>query len=195
MNRKISFSTYRSIDIAIFTGLMVLFEFFSVRGFDFFNGIYSLSLFLVLSLITMLRWKAWAIIPVVVGGATYALAHPDGTIQNVIVYVVGNLFVLIALVWIIKGQDKLKNNYYLILFVLTGFFGYCIGRTILGSIVFNVDFVRLLIGNLGTESLNALLSLIVIFIARKQPGILDNQKNYVERVQEEEKQNSLEVEE
>ena len=78
---------------------------------------------------------------------------------------------------------------------MTGFFGYCIGRKILGSLVFKVDFVRLLIGNLGTESLNALLSLIVIFIARKQPGILDNQKNYVERVQEEEKQNSLEVEE
>ena len=49
MDRKISFSTYRAIDITIFTTLMIIFEFFSVRGFDLLNGIYSLSLFLVLS--------------------------------------------------------------------------------------------------------------------------------------------------
>ena len=190
MDRKISFSTYRSIDITIFTGLMILFEFFSVRGFDLLNGIYSLSLFLVLSLITMLRWKTWAIIPIIAGGATYALAHPDGTILNLLVYVVGNLFVLVSLIWIIKGQDKLENNYYLILFVLTGYFSYCIGRSLIGSLVFNVNFTKLLIGYLGTESLNAVISIIIIFIARKQKVILKDQKEYVKSIQEE---NSLEV--
>ena len=92
MNRKISFNTYRSIDITIFTALIIIFEIFSVRGFDFFNGIYSLSLFLVLSLITMLRWKVWAIIPIIAAGASYALAHPDGTIQNVQNYLGRSVF-------------------------------------------------------------------------------------------------------
>lgn len=193
MDRKISFSTYRAIDITIFTVLMIIFEFFSVKGFEWLNGIYALSLFLVLALITMLRWGIYSIIPIIAGGLTYSLAHPSGTLESTIVYVVGNLFVLLAIVWLIKGQNKLKeNNYYLILFVLTGFFGYCLGRALIGSIVFEKSFIELAIGYLGTESLNAVISFVVIFIAKKQPGILENQKQYVKRIQEEE--NSLEVE-
>ena len=193
MGGKISFGMYRSIDLTIFTVLMIIFEFFSVKGFEWFNGIYALSLFLVLSLITMMRWGIYSIIPIIAGGLTYSLAHPNGTMETTIVYVVGNLFVLIALVWLIKGQDKIKNqNYYLILFVLTGFFGYCLGRAFIGTLVFKKDFIDLAIGYLGTESLNAVISLVIIFIARKQPGILENQKQYVKKIQEEE--NSLEVE-
>ncbi len=186
MNRKISFSMYRSIDLTIFTVLMIIFEFFSVKGFEWFNGIYALSLFLVLTLITMLRWGIYSIIPIIAGGLTYSLAHPNGTLETTIVYVVGNLFVLIAMVWLIKGQDKIKNqNYYLILFVLTGFFGYCLGRALIGCIVFEASFIDLAIGYLGTESLNAIISMVVIIIAKKQPGILENQKHYVKLVQEE----------
>lgn len=195
MDRKISFSTYRSIDIAIFTLLMIIFEFLSIKGFEWLNGIYSLSLFLVISLITMLRWKFWAIIPIIASGITYSLAHQDGTYQNMIVYSVGNLFSLLSLVWIFPDQKKLEKNHFVILFVLTGFFSYCVGRSFIASIIFQKSFADLLIGFLGTESLNAVISLVVIFIAKRQNGILEDQKKYILRVQEEERNISLEVEE
>lgn len=195
MDRKISFSTYRAIDITFFTVLMIIFEFLSVKGFEWLNGIYSLSLFLVISLITMLRWKFWAIIPIIASGITYSLAHPDGTLQNMIVYSIGNLFSLLSIIWVYKENQKLEKSYYVILFVLTGFFSYCVGRALIGSILYQKSFTDLVLGFLGTESLNAVISLVVIFIAKRQNGILEDQKKYVLRVQEEERNISLEVEE
>lgn len=195
MDRKLSFNTYKAFDITIFTLLTIFFEWFSMKGLSIFNGMYYLSLFLVLSQIVMLRWKWYAIIPIIAAGVTRAIVANGGIdFSYIVMYGGGNLFSLISILWIYQFKENITKGYYLILFVLTGFFGYCLGQTILGTILFNKNFIDLLISIASVESLNAIISLIVIVIASRQKGLLEDQKQYVLRTQQEE-QNTREVEE
>ena len=195
MDRKLSFNTYKAFDITIFTLLTIFFEWFSMKGLSIFNGMYYLSLFLVLSQIVMLRWKWYAVIPIIAAGVTRAIVANGGIdFSYIVMYGGGNLFSLISILWIYQFKENITKGYYLILFVLTGFFGYCLGQTILGTILFNKNFIDLLISIASVESLNAIISLIVIVIASRQKGLLEDQKQYVLRTQQEE-QNTREVEE
>ncbi len=195
MNKSISFNTYKYFDIIIFTLLIIFFEWFSMKGLAIFNGMYYLSLFLVLSLITMLRWKWFAIIPIFAAGLTRAIVACGGIDVNyILMYAFGNLFSLIAILWVYRFKENITKNHYLLLFVLTGFFGYCIGQTIFGSIIFNKNFIDLLISIASVESLNAIISFIVILIASRQKGLLEDQKEYVLKTQQEEKNKTCEVE-
>ena len=172
MDKKMSFSTYRSFDIIIFTLLAIFFEWFSMKGLAIFNGIYYLSLFLVLSQIVMLRWKWYAIIPIIASGITRAVTAQGFDIMYITMYAGGNIFSMLSILWIYKFRENISKKEYLLLFVLTGFFGYCLGQTVLGSIIFKKNFIDLLISITSVESLNAIISFIVILIASKQKGLL-----------------------
>lgn len=194
MNKNISFNAYKTFDITIFTLLTIFFEWFSMKGLSIFNGMYYISLFLVLSLIVMLRWKWYAIIPMIAAGFTRAIVAMGGfDVNYILMYVGGNLFSLLSIIWIFKFKENITKNHYLLLFVLTGFFGYCLGQTVFGTIIFNRNFIDLLISIASVESLNAIISFIVIFIASRQKGLLEDQKEFIKKTQQEE-MNTREVE-
>ena len=187
MNKNISFNTYKYFDITVFTLLTIFFEWFSMKGLSIFNGMYYISLFLVLSLIVMLRWKWYAVIPMIAAGVTRAITANAGIdINYILMYAGGNIVSLLSILWIYKFKDNITKNHYLLLFVLTGFFGYCIGQTVIGSIIFNRNFFDLFISIASVESLNAIISFIVILIASRQKGLLEDQKEYVLKTQQEE---------
>ena len=118
MDRKLSFNTYKAFDITIFTLLTIFFEWFSMKGLSIFNGMYYLSLFLVLSQIVMLRWKWYAIIPIIAAGVTRAIVANGGIdFSYIVMYGGGNLFSLISILWIYQFKENITNGYYLILFV------------------------------------------------------------------------------
>ena len=102
---------------------------------------------------------------------------------------------MLSILWIYKFRENISKKEYLLLFVLTGFFGYCLGQTVLGSIIFKKNFIDLLISITSVESLNAIISFIVILIASKQKGLLEDQKQYILKTQQEEYVNTCEVEE
>ena len=148
---------------------------------------YYISLFLVLSQIVMLRWRWYAIVPIVVAGLTRSIAACNGfDYQYVLMYTVGNLFSIVSIFLIYRYKENITSSYYLILFVLTGYFGYCFGQSLLGSIIFNKNFIDLFISIVTVESLNAVISMIVIWIASKQKGLLEEQKTYIIKTQQEE---------
>ena len=194
MNKNISFNAYKSFDITIFTLLTIFFEWFSMKGLSIFNGMYYISLFLVLSLIVMLRWKWYAVIPMIAAGVTRALVAKNGIdINYILMYAGGNLISILSIIWIYQFKENITKNHYLLLFVLTGFFGYCVGQTLFGAIIFNRNFIDLLISIASVESLNAIISFIVILIASRQKGLLEDQKEYIKKTQQEE-MNTREVE-
>ena len=94
MNKQLTLGTYRFIDIIFVTTLMVVFEVIAVKAVGWFQELYSISLFFVFALLVMMRWGAWSTITIVAGAVTYCWAN-KATFENYVIYICGNLFILL----------------------------------------------------------------------------------------------------
>jgi len=182
---KLSLRNYRTFDISVFTVLLVVFEVLAVRAVGWFKEIYSVSLFLSLSLLVMMRWGAWSAVPIVFGAFAYCWAV-GAAWENYVVYGVGNLFLLCNLLWFLRGKELVRKGPFLILFVLSGYLFTELGRSLV-SLFFGGKFFSALIGFLGTDLLNALLALLVLGIAKRQKGLFEDQISYLRSLRQEEK--------
>lgn len=186
-----SLKTYRLIDLGLFSAFALIFEYIAVVGtYSLGISIFSVSLLLPIVLIVMMRWGLWAIIPLLVGTGSFILAigrQIDLTTQNYLIYFIGNLFLLLNLLWFIKGKEKIRTNLYLsILYIASGCILLEVGRAIIALILGN-DFLNVFIGFLGTDALSFVLAFIIVLITRKQNGIFEDQIHYLLRIQEEDK--------
>lgn len=185
MNNQLSLGKYRLFDLLVFTGLMVFFEYVLVKVFPFLSGIYSISLFLTIALIVLIRWGLWAAIPIIAGGITYCLAN-DGKLNHYLIYTIGNLFILLNALWFLMGKNKIREGYITVSYVISGFILTELGRAIVAAILEN-NFLSAFISFLGVDSLSAAIALVIILIMRKQNGLFEDQISYLKRVQAEEK--------
>lgn len=192
MKKNLTLHEYRAFDIVLFTILMIVFETIAVKAIGWFNEIYAISLFFAINLIVMMRWGAWSIVTILAGAVTFCLAN-GGSTNNYLVYIIGDLFLLSGLLWFKIGKNQIRtNSYFLILFVISSFIMVELGRSLVAMFL-GSSFISIFIGFLGTDSLNCLLALLIIFIARKQDGVFEDQIAYIKRVKEEENSPSLEV--
>lgn len=186
MKKQITLKQYRLLDLSIFTIVLCLFEFLSVYILN--NDDYpyfSLSISLPIILICMMRWNYRSFILPILSGVVYCLTIGNATIDNYVIYSIGNLFILLNLIWFKLGKDKIRSSGLLtILYTISGFILMCLGRSVV-SIFFDGKFLSVLIGFLGTGFINLLLACFVIMIARIQPGIFVDQITYLKEVQKE----------
>lgn len=186
MKKNMSLGTYRFVDIFVFTVLMILFEFLATNFVD--TSLYSVSLFIPLTLIVMMRWNIWSIIIIIASAITYVYAN-NGTSDNYLIYIIGDLFILFNLLWLIKYKQNIKEkNYMCIIYVISGYFLVEVGRSIVSACL-GYDFFKILLSFLGTDSLSVLVGLVVILIARKQNGLFEDQIEYLKRINAEENLN------
>ena len=137
-------------------------------------------------LICMMRWNGLAFFMPIVSGVVYCYSIKSATLDNYLIYTIGNMFVLINLVWFLKGKEKIRNSLPLsIVYTVTGFLLVALGRTIVATILGN-DFLGVLIGFLGAESINLVLAGFIIAIARLQNGLFIDQILYLKNIQKEE---------
>ena len=193
MRKSISFKKYRMIDLLILTGLLVIFEIITSQAPSWFSENYYISLFFSMSLIVLMRWNAWSIITIVAGTVVYCLQN-QGDLKNYIIYLTGNLFILFNLIWFIKGKHQFKKSYIVLFYVISGYLFVEIGRSLV-ALFFDAPFIATLIGFLGTDLLNVLLTLLIVFIVRRQDGVFEDQITYLKRMNEknEKSESSLEV--
>lgn len=193
MRKNISFKTYRLIDLLILTGLLVVFETVASKATSWFSEKYYISLFFSMSLIVMMRWNAWSIITIFAGTVVYCLQN-QGDLRNYITYLVGNLFILFNLSWFIKGKHIFKKSHVVLFYVISGYLFVEIGRSLV-ALFFDAPFFSTFIGFLGTDLLNVLLALLIVFIMRRQEGLFEDQFTYLKRMSEknENDESSLEV--
>jgi hypothetical protein len=184
MNKHLSLSTYRLIDISIFTVLMVVFELIAVKAINWFDEVYSVSLFLTIALILIMRWGFWSIFTIITGAIIYCYAI-GATVDNYLVYIGGNLFILFNLFWFTLGKERIQKGALTLLYVLSGFVLVELGRSLIASFL-GFPFFPTLIGFLGSDVLSALLALLIIMITRKQNGLFEDQIAYLIRVNQEE---------
>ncbi|HEY8395351.1 MAG TPA: hypothetical protein VIK96_01080 [Bacilli bacterium] len=185
MDKHLSLRKYRLIDLAIFTVLLSVFEIIAVRAVGWFGELYSISFLIAISSLVMMRWGAWSAVTLAAGALAYCWAN-DAVLENYIIYVCGNLFMLFNLFWFMLGKDKVRKGYFALAFVLSGYLLIELGRAIVAAF-FGTGFVSAFIGFLGTDAVNALLALLVIVIAKRQNGLFEDQISYLKRLNEEER--------
>lgn len=182
--QKISLKSYRLFDLAVFTVLLAVFEVIAVRAVGWFGELYSISLFLTISLLVMMRWGAWSAVTILAGALAYCWAN-GAAFENYVVYVIGDLFLLFNLFWFFLGKGRVRKGYFSMFFVLSGYLLTELGRAIV-SAFFGRNFISALIGFLGTDLINSLLALLIVEIAKRQNGLFEDQIEYMRRLREEE---------
>lgn len=191
--KQITFEQYRSLDLVIWTVITIVFEAITTLATNkwFYAQPIALSVTLTLICITMMRWNGYAAIPAAAGGFIFCLVS-GATFEQYIIYCIGNVFALTALLFI-KTFDKetLRGSApKLSLFVVTAYIGMELGRWLL-SLFFGGDLMAFVV-YITTDIISLLFAVIVMNLLRKADGMIEDQKAYLFRIQEEEDENYYE---
>ena len=186
MKRGITFQQYRGMDVFFFTALLCLCEtliaFASTRWFP--GEPYTLSLTSAVTAIVMVRWGAFAAFPAVLGGLAFCMASGAAPTQYLI-YIIGNLAAMAMLPLLKKwGWRKLHESVlltmaYAALITLLMQLGRCLIALALGNPPV------ICAGFITTDVLSVLFAVLLCWISRRLDGILEDQRNYLKRIQEE----------
>ena len=123
MGPHLTFKQYRRIDLAIFAAILALTEFLIVRAAKswFPDQLYTVSVTAAVTAIVLMRWGPFAGIHAALGGLVYAWTS-DGNLQQFVIYVVGNVLSMAAiLLFKAFGKEKIRKSFLLtLLFALSG---------------------------------------------------------------------------
>ena len=186
MNRRRSWKEYRAIDLSIMALMLAIFEFLIVNAANFWfpDQLYTVSLSAAVTSIVYMRWGAWGGIHAAEAAAVYCY-FSGGTPKQFVIYCIGNLFSLLAVI-VLKavGKEKVRTGHLSLVFPLLVLLLMHIGR---GA-------AALLLGAspgsawafFTTDSLSYLFTFVIIWIARKLDGVYEDQKHYLLRIHAEE---------
>lgn len=182
MGKKRSWKQYRAIDLAMFAGMLVIFEFIIVMAarFWFPGQPFTVSLAAAITTIVYMRWGYWGVIHAILGGVVYSFMSGAAAHQYLI-YIVGNIFSLISVFILIKvGKEKVRTStwgmLYPILVLLLMQTGRAVVSLLLGAEPANI------VGFFTTDSLSMLFTFVIIWIARRLDGVYEDQIHYLLRV-------------
>ena len=175
MDRHITFEQYRSIDLTILATTMWFPE-----------QLYVVSPVAAVTALVMMRWNGWAAIHAVVGGVLYAVLA-GGDAQQIVIYGAGNLLGLGALLMLkLLGKDRVRTDALMaMIFGLLTQILMQLGRAAV-ALAFGYPAAALL-GFITTDILSGLFTLVIIWIVRRIEGLFEDQKNYLLRIQREQK--------
>lgn len=190
MRNQITFRQYRGMDLIFFTALLCLCESLIALAANqwFPKEPYTLSLTAAVTALVMIRWGAFAILPALAGGLAVCLASRAAPIQYLI-YCLGNLAGLGMLFFIKKiTWQKIRED--VLLSMLYGFLtclAMQLGRMAVALATGHDPLACL--GFITTDVLSLLFSVLILGIARRLDGMLEDQKHYLFRIQREKEQN------
>lgn len=177
---------YRAIDLSLFALMLVLSETVIVSAATrwFPNEPYTVSVVAAITAIVMIRWGPWAAIHAVLGGLVFCLAS-HGTGQQYAIYCLGNLLGLGALALVrwwgderIRG-DTVKTLAYGLAALLLMQLGRAAAALALGANPAGCA------GFFTTDVGSLLFTLVILWIARRLDGIMENQRHYLLRIAKE----------
>ncbi|MBQ9120382.1 MAG: hypothetical protein IJY09_10085 [Lachnospiraceae bacterium] len=185
---QITFKQYRNIDLTILVVLTIIFEAITTMATArwFVLQPIALSISLALICVTMMRWSGWAAITAVIGGMTFCIAS-GATAEQYLIYCIGNLFTLLALILVkVFGKEKIRTNTWrLLLFGLVGYIGMVLGRGIV-SMFFGGDPMTLVV-YATTDIMSLVFAEVILLLLRKLDGMIEDQKAYLFRLDRERK--------
>lgn len=196
MEKSRTVGQYRTIDLILFSLMLTAAEFIVVKAAtSWFPGQpYTISVVPAITAIVMMRWGPWAAIHAALGGMVFCLAS-GAAVQHYIIYIVGNLLSMAALLLIrLLGNEGIRTDALrTMLLGLATVLLMQLGRGAV-SLLFggrSGDLIRFF----TTDVISVLFTVVVVWIARHLDGVFEDQINYLLRVsreREEEKENSNE---
>lgn len=187
MNRQISLSQYRTIDLSILTGLMAISQLAIHLAVNFWRADstgYIVSPVAAVVALIMMRWSLWAAIPACLGGVVLTLLS-GGSAQQMLIYSAGNLLALLALVYLkLLGKERVRGNAVRsLIFAALVQLLMQLGRAAVAFLLGHPlqacwDFIT-------TDAMSILFTLVIIWIVRRVEGLFEDQKHYLLRVQQE----------
>lgn len=181
---------FKYMDLAFLTVIAVFAEAVGVgalsRMFDQNSPLaLQLSLAIPLLAIAMVRWNFWALPMAVLVGITTYIASGGGAIQYLVTYALGNLGIVLGMVWFkIADKDEMKNEWVvIILYYLTAYIGVILLRSVVTT-AFGLGFWSSFqeFFWLG-EMLNMVIGSGVVIIASRQKTTMLDMNTYLLNLQ------------
>lgn len=183
---NITFKQYRNIDLVLFGALLALSEAVTTVATNkwFYAQPVAISTTIVFICIVMMRWGGYAVIHACLGGLVFCIAS-GAEAHQYLIYIVGNCFALVALIWIkLFGKEEIrKSPFKLLLFTSSAYIMMQIGRWLV-SLPFGGTFSTL-IGYLVSDIISLLFVVVVMLLMRNVDGMIEDQKSYLFRLQRE----------
>lgn len=188
MKQQISFKQYRGMDVAIFTILLCLCEaLITLAATRWFPGEpYTLSITPAVTALVMVRWGGFAVIPAFLGALVFCTAS-GATAAQFLIYCGGNLAAMVMLLYLRRFDWKRLHDQVLLAFLyglltaLTMQLGRALIALVLGTSIANCA------GFIMTDGLSTVFAMLIVWIAKQLDGMLEDQKHYLLRVDEEQK--------
>ncbi len=181
-----SFNQYRLIDLGIFAVILIIFESIASKAaLSFTSQPYSISIVSAITCIIFMRWGIWGCFHAALGGFVYCFVT-GGAADQYIIYVIGNLFSVAALLLLKRiGPDRVREKVFLslLLSVLVSLLMQ-LGRGIV-AVVFGAS-PNMIAGFVFTDSVSTLFAMVITGIVRKLDGVFEDQKSYLIRLNREE---------
>ena len=186
MKKQISFRQYRAMDLFLFTALLCGCEALITLGATrWFPGEpYTLSITPAVTAIVMVRWGGFAAIPAVLGAVVFCFVS-GAALPQYLIYCVGNLASLVLTRFLCgDGWKRLHENVLLAMFYgLSTALLMQLGRLVLGLVLGGS--LQVCAGFVTTDTLSTLFAVLIVWIARRLDGMLEDQRHYLHRVAEE----------
>lgn len=188
MDRHITFEQYRSIDLAILAVVLgfcqYLIHMASTLWFP--EQLYVVSPVAAMTALVMMRWNGWAAIHAALGGVLFAVLA-GGDAKQILIYGLGNLLGLGAMVMFkFLGKERIRKDALMaIVFAVLTQILMQLGRAAV-ALVFGYP-ADALLGFITTDILSGLFTLVIVWIVRRIEGLFEDQKNYLLRIQREQK--------
>lgn len=186
--KHLTLSQYRNVDLTAFAVILTVFDgLIATAATRWFPGeLYTVSAVAAVCSIVLMRWGGWAAIHAVLGGVVFCIAC-GGTGRQLAIYAIGNLGCLgslLLLKWM--GPRRIREDkLYAMLFGLVTQLLMQLGRALvalaLGTEIANC------VGFLTTDALSDLFTMVILYIARQLDGVFENQKDYLIRLQAEQR--------
>ena len=186
MKRQISVGQYRAIDLTILMAVLAVSQcvIYAASAFWFPEQLYVVSPVAAMVALVMMRWNGFAAVPAVLGGVIF-VALSGGTWQHLVIYGVGNLASLLALILFrIFDKERIRSDT-----LLTLLLGLCVqllmmlGRAGIAAVLgFPAEAC---LGFITTDILSGLFTMLIVWAVRRIDGLFEDQIHYLLRLESE----------
>lgn len=188
MDRHITFEQYRSIDLTILAVVLAFCQYLTHMASTlwFPEQLYVVSPVAAMTALVMMRWNGWAAVHASLGGVLFAVLA-GGDAKQILIYGLGNLLGLGAMVMFkLLGKERVRKDALMaIVFAVLTQVLMQLGRAAV-ALVFGYP-ADALLGFITTDILSGLFTLVIIWVVRRIEGLFEDQKNYLLRIQREQK--------
>ena len=182
---QITFKQYRTIDVLILVALTIIFEGIATLATAKWFVLQPVAVSIGLSMvcILMMRWGLPAAFAAFAGGFTFCLLS-GATAQQYVIYCIGNIFSLLGMVGFkVFGKEGIRKSMWCItLFVSTAYVGMVTGRSLI-AVLFG-DSLWSFVTFATTDIMTLVFAVLVIILFRKTDGMLEDQKAYLLRMEQ-----------